>query len=94
MIEVETETHDVEEGILTLKRGVAIVPITDEDLRAYSFDVDLKGLIEHPVFHTHTLSGCIVRIGENQGDVERINSLGWSEKAKLRWPDGTLVEDF
>jgi hypothetical protein len=94
MIEVETETHDVEEGVLTLKRGVAIVPVTDEDLRAYSFEADVKGLIEHPVFRSHKLSGGIIRIGEDQGDVERITSLGRSERAELRWPDGTLVEGF
>lgn len=93
-LEIEAEVRETDEGVVTIKRAVAIVPAFDEEGKFYSVKEDLDELVGHNAFATRRLTGTLVRTGAEQGDVERYTVRDGrivTEKATLRWPDGTDV---
>jgi hypothetical protein len=97
MFEV-TETREVlADGTLLRESVTAIIPSTDDSVKAYSLAEDLAEMAaEVRALGSACVGGWIVRSGEEQGDVERY-CLGngdkvVTEKAQLRWPDGSAVD--
>jgi hypothetical protein len=91
VIDVDVRIEETDIGTLTTKIGTAIVPASEEQLKYYSLADQMKRLCSHPVFKDRNLTGYIVRLGEDNGDVERYDGTGRVEKAKLLWPDGSEV---
>lgn len=79
-------TEEAENGTTT------IVPVNSGGEKMSTVGVELQELCKHPILEGRKLTGYIVRSGEEQGDVERFDGTGQSERAQLRWPDGSEVE--
>jgi hypothetical protein len=91
-IELSTRHEETDQGTLTIKTGVSVVPTWDDEIKAYSIEKDMKDLFGSTVFEGHRLTGHILVLGEEQGDVTRFDGTGVGEKAELRCPDGSKVE--
>jgi hypothetical protein len=85
--------YDTDEGQTTVRTANVVVPKWQDSVEAGNLVTDLIALVN--AFPGHYFAGCIVRDGEDTGDVERFwiaaNGHVKSEKALLRWPDGTDV---
>lgn len=92
MIDVDVTVADADDGILTTKRGIAIVPTQETDGKFYDWELKMVALCENPVFANRILTGHIIRAGEDRGDVQRIDGRGNSETVRMTWPDGSSVE--
>ncbi len=95
MFHVTEEREERPDGTLIRETVTAIVPSTEDTVKAYSLADDLYEMAAEARGHGSACVGWIVRCGEEQGDVERYR-LGpddrvVKEKAQLRWPDGTAV---
>ncbi len=92
-IEMETEERDTDEGTLTILRGTALVAARDGASKYYTLDEDIQAAVTK--LPGRTFTGALIRAGEEQGDVERYrieNGRVVTEKASLRWADGTEVD--
>ena len=76
-----------------VRRAVALVPRSQERFSYYDFPENLEEFVKrHP---SHEFNGTILRVGEENGDVERVIFEGRefkNEQATLTWHDGTKVE--
>lgn len=91
----QTETRDTDDGVIEHRYAIAVEPRQGADrLTYYDLEEHLAG-IEAAHGLGHAFIGYLLREGDEQGDVERywLADEGGvrSEKAKLRWPDGTVV---
>jgi hypothetical protein len=89
----QTESQDTVDGVIERRAAVALVPCTGDSAKFYDLEDDLT-LFVHEHGDARTLTGYLVREGDEQGDVERysiVDGLVVREKAELRWPDGTAV---
>lgn len=96
--EVEETAEDTDDGTVTVKRAVAIVPAWEDDAKFYRIQDELGQIVSLALRAPggpRELTGHLVRTGDEQGDVERYrveNGRVATEKASLRWPDGTEVD--
>lgn len=91
----DIQVEDTDDG--TVQQAIAIVPADQEAFSRYTLDEDLAEIAREVIGLGSYLDGYIVREGEEQGDVERYHVEDGagpvvSEKASLRWPDGTEVQ--
>lgn len=92
--EIDTAVEEVDDGTLTRRHVVAIVPFTEDTFKAYHLDRHLAEAVHEVQALGSACTGALVREGEEQGDVERFRIVGGvvvAEKAHLVWPDGTPV---
>lgn len=93
--DIETAEEEVSEGTLVRRRVVAIVPFTDDRFTAYDLVQHLTDAVREVAVHGSECTGWLIRKGEQQGDIERLRIADGRvvvEKARLIWPDGTVVE--
>lgn len=94
-LQFEEETTETAGGTSYIRRAVAIVPTWEDPAKYYELEATLDELVGHNAFATRVFAGALVRKGEDHGDVERyrVGADGFviTEKATLRWPDGTDV---
>lgn len=89
MVNEEVET---EQGTLLRKEAVGIMCTENDAFKAYQIEDDLRNIFKEITSLGSAAYGGFVRVGENQGDVERFKATGQAlfvEQAKLVWPDGT-----
>ena len=96
MFEVTEEREERPDGTLLREHVTAIVPSTEDTVKAYSLVDDLREMVADVLKRgSACVGGWIIRTGEKQGDVERYSATTDGrlivEKASLRWPDGTAV---
>jgi hypothetical protein len=92
-LEIETETRDTEDGVVTTHRGVALIPAWEDEAKYYRLDDSLSRAVAL-AGGNHTFTGHLVREGEEQGDVERYSIVDGqvvTEKARMTWADGTAA---
>lgn len=95
VLDEQAETTDTDDGVIERRYGIALVPRQGADrLTYYELQEHLAGFAAgHGGEHTFT--GYLLREGDEQGDVERYwltdDACVGSEKAQLRWADGTAV---
>jgi hypothetical protein len=95
VLDEQAETVDTDDGVIERRYAIGLVPRQGADrLTYYDLEEHLAGIeAEHGL--GHAFSGYLLREGDEQGDVERywLADEGGvrSEKAKLRWTDGTAV---
>lgn len=86
------ECGEDDNGERTVVRAVAIKPATDQAWKHDDIPALLAEIVaEHP---DRRYAGHLIRIGEEQGDVERYRVQDGqvvSEQARIAWPDGTTV---
>lgn len=85
-----SDTH-TDTGTTTTRSATAVTARSDDSGRFYSLLADLRD-IAAGFGSDHRFDGWLVRIGEDQGDVERYAIRGTAvitEQAQLCWPDGT-----
>lgn len=94
-IRVNEQDKEADEGILTIKQGVAIEPAITEG-KVYSLHDHLRQVLR-AIPKDREVTGEIVRVGEENGDVERYLPdmaalVVKAEQARLSWPDGSEVK--
>ncbi len=90
--EQQVETDD---GTLLRRTADALIPGTEDGFKAYEFGSHLAAAVRKLDDGTRHLTGEIVRVGGDAGDVERWivrDGQITSEQAKLIWPDGSEVQ--
>jgi hypothetical protein len=90
-VDVCFELADTLDGLSS--EAIAVVSSTEDSYKAYYLEEHLAEIAREILAAGSITGGFLIRKGEGQGDVERY-SLGsdgtvLSEKAELRWPDGT-----
>lgn len=100
VIETDVEDVDTDQGRLSVVRGVAVAWRYEDEMKAYSVESEMEELVALIESDGTQPSGTLIRVGEEQGDIERyffdIDVFrGWrSEKAELRWPDGSVCDSY
>lgn len=95
-IEVDEETRETDEGQLIVQSGVEVVPAIHEG-KVYDLENELSTMLR-AIPSSHKVTGEIIRVGEENGDVERYlpadpdSRALRTEQARLSWPDGTEVK--
>lgn len=95
VIDEQAETTDTDDGVIERRYGIALVPRGGADrLTYYELEEHLAGFAAGHA-SGHTFTGYLLREGDEQGDVERYSLTDdggvRTEKAQLRWDDGTAV---
>lgn len=89
-IEVQEEIVDTDDGQMTAKRGVAVVPWQEDPYKGYNAPTTLGEIVK--AFPGHEFSGEIRVEGEDAGDIWRLvicDGKPVRENAEVVWPDGT-----
>ena len=84
----ETETYTAE-GLVLVRRAVAVVPVLEDSYKAYYIVENLQALVDD--YPEHRFVGCLEGEGEEQGDVWRLRVNDDHEVEKIKpeivWPD-------
>jgi hypothetical protein len=97
--EIVETVEETNEGTVSRKQAVAVVPSFEDSYKAYDLADTLAEINTEIMAAGSLLWGYLVRKGEEQGDVERYGIQNGTtdtvatEKARLSWPDGTAVEE-
>src|SRR5690242_7107362 len=67
-VDVREETRDTDDGVLTVRRGLALVPAYEDAFTGYDFEPTLRAAVKQ-IAPGHQLTGRIRVEGEDQGDV-------------------------
>lgn len=100
VIKTDVEEVDTDQGRLSVMRGVVIGWRRFDEMKVYSVQSELDELSDLLRASGSRPEGLLIRVGEEQGDIERYffdaaSSRGWrSEKAELRWPDGSVCDSY
>lgn len=84
--------RETDEGTVWTKLATAVVPAEGDERSMYDIDDHLAKIAA--LTKGHETTGWLQRKGQEQGDIERYrfeDGRVISEKATLRWPDGSDV---
>lgn len=93
-LNVIAQDEEVDEGTLTVRRGVELIPITEESYKAYMLEEDVTNAVTvlSRCGAGHHLSGCLEVSGEGTADIWRL-TVDYDgvrkETARVVWPDGS-----
>ena len=102
MFDEDSRVEDTEEGTLSRTSAVGIKVRYDEPGRHYGIDTELSKIVDANPDREY--AGAFVIVGADPGDIQRVRvervagpGRGMTrrvvtDKAELRWPDGTKVE--
>lgn len=96
--EVAEETRHTDDGVFVARSAVAVVnALGNEQCTAYHLAEHLAEIGREITAAGSTCTGYLVRSGDELGDIERYgfgpNGEVVAERASLRWPDGSEVEE-
>lgn len=86
-LRVESEEVDTAEGLLIKKRGVALIPASDDSYKAYYLKEDVQDAIDQ--YPGHTFSGYLESQGED-GELSRVvvkDGVAHEIKPEIVWPE-------
>lgn len=90
-LRIDETTVNTDEGILILRKAIAIQPVTDEPYKGYDI-IDHVQRIVDSYGDGHTFNGFISCQGDESGDLWRLEVRdGQAVKVRPRivWPDGS-----
>lgn len=94
VFEEQDETSETDDGFFERRWAIALIPASEDQLTHYGLEDDLVAFVAE-LGRGREFIGCLIREGEEQGDVERYSIVDGgvrTEKAELRWPDGSVIQ--
>lgn len=91
----DTSVEVTDEGTLSRVKVIGIKVRVEGEDKHYGMDIELRKIVEG--FPEHRFEGALVIDGHDPGDITRLRVDPAShrvitEKADLRWPDGSKIE--
>lgn len=92
VLRVETEQYDTDEGTVTRRTGVALVPFQEDPFKAYSFTRELEEFVGQ--FPDHRFTGGFEGEGEQNTDMWRLKVVDGKVvefAPEIVWPEGSEI---
>jgi hypothetical protein len=90
-VRVEEAEVETDEGTMTRRAGVALVPTWEDEMRGYDIVEHVQSFLDSNA-GTHALTGRLDCAGEDAGDIWRLeihDGRAVQVRPRIVWPDGT-----